>query len=438
MTDLKKIWWVSFLVKLLISALIPLSADESYYWVWSQFPHLSYFDHPPMVAWFFKLGSYLPTELVRWPSVILFHLSYLVWFKILKEFFSSKEIFIWFVLCLLCPLTGLGAMVVTPDAPLFVFFSFAVLFFIKAQKSKSTADYIGFGAFLGLSFLSKYIIVIAALLFILSLIIQKEWVHFIPKALLSVFVSGLVFSMPVLIWNWQNDFKSFGFQIHHGLGKNDWQWTWTAEYIVGTLLIIFPLNLIRSFKTPGFPHKTLFSCLAWGGLLFFFISSFRAPVELNWPSIFIPCLFVLTVLGSRASDFKKNLTYWGLIYLALFYVAGTGAVPALQDKFNEPFKAKAWSTFPNDYKPLYASTYQLASLMWWTSQKPVYKLPGMSRYDFYDEIAQEPLDVNAFYLLKEIHNNLPDWVETQRWTVEEINKLDDKHILLRVYRQEQL
>ena len=38
-------------IRLLAAALIPLSADETYYLSWSRFPAWSYYDHPPMVAW---------------------------------------------------------------------------------------------------------------------------------------------------------------------------------------------------------------------------------------------------------------------------------------------------------------------------------------------------------------------------------------------------
>ena len=36
-----------------------LSYDESYYWMYSQFMDWGYFDHPPMVALFIKMGTYI-------------------------------------------------------------------------------------------------------------------------------------------------------------------------------------------------------------------------------------------------------------------------------------------------------------------------------------------------------------------------------------------
>src|SRR5665213_1050815 len=61
-TDLR---WVSIAllvliaVRLLAAALIPLSPDETYYLSWSRFPAWSYYDHPPMIAWWIWAGTHL-------------------------------------------------------------------------------------------------------------------------------------------------------------------------------------------------------------------------------------------------------------------------------------------------------------------------------------------------------------------------------------------
>jgi hypothetical protein len=50
----------------------PLTLDEAYYWTWSLHPAFGYTDHPPMVAWLIKLGSFLGQSYgtVRLPFVI--------------------------------------------------------------------------------------------------------------------------------------------------------------------------------------------------------------------------------------------------------------------------------------------------------------------------------------------------------------------------------
>src|SRR5205085_3003638 len=39
-------------------ARVPLIPEEAYYWMYAQHPALSYFDHPPMVAWTIALGTH--------------------------------------------------------------------------------------------------------------------------------------------------------------------------------------------------------------------------------------------------------------------------------------------------------------------------------------------------------------------------------------------
>ena len=50
----------------------PLTLDEAYYWTWSLHPAFGYTDHPPMVAWLIKLGSFFGQSYgtVRLPFVI--------------------------------------------------------------------------------------------------------------------------------------------------------------------------------------------------------------------------------------------------------------------------------------------------------------------------------------------------------------------------------
>jgi len=44
-------------LRLASAAAVPLTEDEAYYRLWSQHLHLGYFDHPPMIAWWIRLGT---------------------------------------------------------------------------------------------------------------------------------------------------------------------------------------------------------------------------------------------------------------------------------------------------------------------------------------------------------------------------------------------
>ena len=62
------------LLRAVMAALLPLSGDEAYYWLWSQHLSLGYYDHPPAIAWLIRFGTLLlgDTELgVRLSGVLL-------------------------------------------------------------------------------------------------------------------------------------------------------------------------------------------------------------------------------------------------------------------------------------------------------------------------------------------------------------------------------
>jgi 4-amino-4-deoxy-L-arabinose transferase-like glycosyltransferase len=71
------------LLRAVMAAQLPLSADEAYYWLWSLHPAAGYFDHPPMIAWLIRAGTTLfgATPLgVRFAGIVLsLPASWFVW-----------------------------------------------------------------------------------------------------------------------------------------------------------------------------------------------------------------------------------------------------------------------------------------------------------------------------------------------------------------------
>ena len=59
----RDLWLIALCVLLLLrgvmAAALPLSADEAYYWLWSLHPAFGYFDHPPMIAWLIRAGTFV-------------------------------------------------------------------------------------------------------------------------------------------------------------------------------------------------------------------------------------------------------------------------------------------------------------------------------------------------------------------------------------------
>ncbi len=71
---------------------IKLYADETYYWVWSQKLSLSYFDHPPMVAYMIKMTTLFSDEpfFVRLPAVLLVSATAYILYKLARKMFDER------------------------------------------------------------------------------------------------------------------------------------------------------------------------------------------------------------------------------------------------------------------------------------------------------------------------------------------------------------
>lgn len=151
-------WLFMLLAKMVIAYFLPLASDESYYWVWSHHLQLSYFDHPPFVAWLFKLGHPFESfgHWVRLPAVIMGHLTLLMWCLFLKARFDNLKIKSWLELVFFSPLLGYGALIVTPDIPLLFFWSLGLISLVQLVETRKLRWYLILGLALGLGFSSKY------------------------------------------------------------------------------------------------------------------------------------------------------------------------------------------------------------------------------------------------------------------------------------------
>lgn len=437
MKDFKKIWFISLIVKLVLAALIPFSGDESYYWVWSHRMQLSYFDHPPMVAWLFYLGHFLEPwgQAVRWPGVLLGHLTMLVWYGILKDHLPWDKIRWWVYLALFSPLLGVGSLIITPDVPVVFFWSLSLYFLLRAESKKDLLSYAALGMSLGLGFCAKYHIVVFVPCLIAYMLLEKRWKTIQWKWVPATLVAGVLFSLPVLLWNYRNDFISFRFQLSHGLDGGGYEFKWTSDYVLSQILLIFPLIFWAALR--GRPSRDLRALLyfAWGPLLFFLWSSFKASGEANWAIIAYPAVFALALYYSRIAQWTKIYSwFWGVALAVFLVITFTPALRKSVGKINESYYFEDMSHLALEYKPLYAQTHQLTSAIWYFTKNPTYKIRGMNRYDFYDTLPESIPSGNLFYLIKRPETPMPDWVGQEKWQSEVIKALPPEYQLVKFYR----
>jgi 4-amino-4-deoxy-L-arabinose transferase-like glycosyltransferase len=205
-------------IRLVAAALIDLSPDETYYFDWSRFPAWSYYDHPPMVAWWIAAGTALfgdgafgvrvVTVLSAIPTSIAVYLTG----KILFDRTVAERSVLWINVTLLIAVGGFTA---TPDAPAVMFWALAILAFALVVRTGNGAWWLAVGLFAGLGVASKLTDLFLGLGILLCLFAMRDlrrWVKS-PWTWAGGAVAVLVL-VPMLLWNadhnWVTLTKQFG------------------------------------------------------------------------------------------------------------------------------------------------------------------------------------------------------------------------------------
>lgn len=434
---MKRFWFwfaVTLAVKLAVATWFPLLNDEAYYWVWSKHLQLSYFDHPAMVAWLLKLGE--PFEFlgnaIRFPAIILSHFGYLAWYYIFEELEISEAFWPYFILSFFSPMLGIGSIVITPDQPVILFWSFSTLFAIRCLKKQSALDYFLFGIFLGVGFCSKYHIVLLPLSLALGLIYAKALNRVSWRLLPLTILGGLLACSPVLIWNYKNDFASFAFQLRHGLG-DAWKPSRPFAYLGGEILAIFPtvvyLFVIGFKKIRANQLAKVLTVTALFPFVFFFFTSFKSFVEINWPIVAFPAFYAIAAIGLRNFRIVKITSAIWVLLVLFVLVKRPG-------KANEPYRFDGLVPYMHKYEPTYADTYQMASTLWYKTKTPFYKLRGFSRFDFFDTLEQSaPPQSGPFYLINFRQDDFPEWLTNGSYNIETVEQINADWRITRIQKK---
>ncbi len=322
------------ILRLFYTGYLTLDPDEAYYWEWSRHLALSYYDHPPLVAYLIFLFTHLGENsalFVRMGTVTLALGATLLLYFLAKDMFREEKIaFLSALLFIIIPIFSVGAVVITPDTPLGFFWILSLYFLYKATARKKTVWWYLLGISLGLGLLSKYtMILFVPSLFLFLLLSGKSRKWLLRKELyLALFIALLLFS-PVIFWNSQHDWISFRYQLAHGVNSQARVSISTfLQFLGAQFLLISPLLWIASIagivisgyigiKERKDSFLLLFS-LAAIPILFFNVLSFQDKMEGNWPITgYIAALITMSALFSR---FSLSLRRKGRKLLRAFFL----------------------------------------------------------------------------------------------------------------------
>lgn len=323
----------SIIIRAICASLVELGNDEVYYRIFALFPQLSYFDHPPLLSWIIRLttfGGEQPTEiLVRLSSIIIGAINTYIIYRIARNpLFGNKEsdnqpndrrgffAALLYTSSIYCSII-VGTFIM-PDTPMSLFWLLTILLMICILPSQSTYNHsimLAIGALIGVAMLSKYTggylwgaIGIYVLLFNRKLL--KEWSLYVAP-----FISILVF-LPVIIWNYQNDWISFTFHSARVVSESSLEWLYFGREIMGGFLYSNPINYILIIcalaafwgKRKAYLSRDAFRlmiCLSLPMIALFAAISLSAETLPHWAA---PGFFALIIIAaSYLNSIRANI-----------------------------------------------------------------------------------------------------------------------------------
>jgi 4-amino-4-deoxy-L-arabinose transferase-like glycosyltransferase len=238
-------------IRLLFAATVPdLGHSEAYYIATARHLALSYFDHPPLSFWIawaaMKLTGSDTVLVVRAPFILMFVATTWLMFRLTASLFGEKAGAFAALLLNISPLfaISLGAWV-QPDGPLILCLLAATYCIVRlafgSKLEHPNLIWAQAGAWLGLGLQSKYYAVLLVIGIVLFALTDREYRRWFrePGPYLACAIAILIFS-PVLIWNWQNDWISFGFQGQRVIENRGISLRWLADSILGQAALIGP------------------------------------------------------------------------------------------------------------------------------------------------------------------------------------------------------
>jgi 4-amino-4-deoxy-L-arabinose transferase-like glycosyltransferase len=294
------------------ASLMELRTDEAYYWTWSKESALSFLDHPPMIAWFIRLGTLIFGDTnfgVRFAGVLALLVTQLLLADIVRRVTHDARAIVFAVLMPEAALYyGLLMAKVSPDVALIPFAVAMIWALVRLVESNNARWWLAAGAFAGLALLSKFTAIMllpAVVAFMLVPEWRARWL-FSPYPWLAALIAVALFS-PVLIWNAEHDWASFRFQLVRAAATHEISLRTLGEFIslqfglVGFILlpvVVFGVSLTawRGYRERD-PIAILMSTSVVVPFCYFLWKSLTLRVGDTWPMFIWPVGFAATAIN---------------------------------------------------------------------------------------------------------------------------------------------
>ena len=318
----------------LASGLIGLSEDEAYQWLWSKHLALSYYSKPPGIAFLQHLGTTLWGDTafgVRFCSPLCAALTGLLLLRFMAREVGPQPAFWLLLIVTATPLLDVGAVLMTIDPPLVLFWTAAMIAGWRAlQPDGKTRHWLLAGLALGLGFLFKYTallqVICWAIYFAAAPASRKHLRQ--PGPWLALLVS-LLCTTPVLLWNAQHHWITVAAVAGNAGMHSAWHptlnyfWDFCGQefgllnpfFFIGALWAGFGFWQLR----PQPPLYRFLFCMGLPVFLGHWLFSLHSRVLPNWIAVSILPMFCLMVAHGAHHRRRARIFLTG--GLALGFVA---------------------------------------------------------------------------------------------------------------------
>jgi 4-amino-4-deoxy-L-arabinose transferase-like glycosyltransferase len=423
--------------------------DEAYYWLWSRHLAASYFDHPPMVAYFIRLGTWLFGDTilgVRSMAIVAMILASVLVYALAVILFGERRLGLLAVLWFnMMPHTAFFSIIMYPDTPAILFWVLSCVGLALVWKSGRGEWWYAVGVAMGLLLLSKYTGIFLLLGIAAWLLVWPEMRIWLTRR--EPYIAGaaaLILVSPVIFWNAQHHWASFAKQFGRALETssdgglaNVGAFVGIQAAFVSPLIFVFAIAGLGVAVWRGLhwqkPNWGLLALAAAPMLLYFLVHALSAEVLPQWPSAAYPTAVIAAVAAFSAPlkgyRYRPLLRYcfeaapWvGLVFTSVM-CAQMALRPAFVSAAHDPLsRFYGWAELASQTRAVadarhagYIATSDYgtdATLAFYLRDIPVFQISEAVRYVFMPPPDQALLGrTNGIYIMGP---EVDDLVEVQK------------------------
>ncbi len=315
---------------------LELTFDEAYYTLWSRALAFGYLDHPPMVAFFIRASTALfgDSELgVRALTLALTGalpalIAWIAW----RLFRSAENAAFAALMWIAAPLVIAGAVFVTPDAPLVLFWTLGTAALVELWRTGRARWLFAMGLMLGLMLLSKFTAAFFAagvgLAFLMTPSLRR-WLRS-PALWAALALAAAIFS-PFVFWNAEHGWATFLKQGGRAAADSFAPY-FVVEFVVAQSLLMNPLAFAaliaaivgvswRKRAAPGSAdegRRLLIGTIA-PAAAYFLVHALHDRVQGNWLAPLFPASALLA--GDWVARARRSAAFPGRLARAALWAA---------------------------------------------------------------------------------------------------------------------